>query len=135
MTIKDILLKGIEFANIDVTSNEMLADFSDHKIGLKLDTDDVTLVVNEGVISLEDGIRDDCHAVMGMKNVVMCDAIDNTIDLMEIREKAEMLKGDPTDPNMAVHFMSTFPFFDAMVRLYEDDPEFQKQVAEIKASF
>jgi hypothetical protein len=30
--------------------------------------------------------------------------------------------------------MATFPFFDAMVRFYEDDPEFKKQVDELKSS-
>jgi hypothetical protein len=64
----------------------------------------------------------------------MCDAIDNSIDLMEIREKADILKGDPTDSTMAVHFMSTFPFFDAMVRMYEEDDEFKKQIDDLKST-
>jgi hypothetical protein len=51
---------------------------------------------------------------------------------MEIREKGEIIKGDIADPNLPVHLMATFPFFDAMVRLYESDPKFKKQVDEIK---
>ena len=46
----------------------------------------------------------------------------------------EIVKGDIKDPNLPVHLMATFPFFDAMVRLYESDEEFKKQVDEIKAS-
>jgi hypothetical protein len=30
--------------------------------------------------------------------------------------------------------MATFPFFDAMVRLYESDPDFKQQVDEVKSS-
>ena len=66
--------------------------------------------------------------------VDLCGAIDNSFDLMEIREKGEIIKGDITDPNLPVHLMATFPFFDAMVRLYENDPEFKKQVDETKTS-
>ncbi len=53
---------------------------------------------------------------------------------MEIREKGEIIKGDKTDPNTAVHFMALFPFFDAMVRLYEQDQEFKNAVDAVKAS-
>ena len=134
MTIVDILKRGVEFTNADDTAREMLADFKDHKVGMKLDAEDVTVVVKDGVVSLENGIRDDCHAVISMKTVDMCGAIDNSFDLMEIREKGELIKGEMTDPNIPVHFMATFPFFDAMVRFYEDDPEFKKQVDELKSS-
>ena len=134
MTIADILKRGVEFTNADDTAGEMLDDFKDHKVGMKLDAEDVTFVVKDGVVSLENGIRDDCHAVISMKTIDMCGAIDNSFDLMEIREKGELIKGEMTDPNIAVHFMATFPFFDAMVRLYEDDAEFKKQVDELKSS-
>jgi hypothetical protein len=53
---------------------------------------------------------------------------------MEIREKGEIIKGDRTDPNTAVHFMALFPFFDAMVRLYEQDQEFKNAVDAVKAA-
>ena len=134
MTITDILKQGIDFSNADVTAQDMMADFTDHRVGMKLDSEEVTIVVKDSVYSLENGIRDDCHAVMRMSTADMCGAIDNSYDLMEIREKGELLKGDATDPSMAVHFMSTFPLFDAMVRLYEEDNEFKKQVDEIKSS-
>jgi hypothetical protein len=112
----------------------MLADFTNHKVGMKIDDDEVTLVVKDSVVSLEEGIREDCDAVMALSTVDMCGAIDDSYDLMEIKDKGEILKGDPTDPGIAVHFMATFPFFDAMVRLYGDDEGFQKQVDELKAS-
>ncbi|MEI6125006.1 MAG: hypothetical protein WCQ99_00495 [Pseudomonadota bacterium] len=64
----------------------------------------------------------------------VCGAIDNSDDLMEIREKGEIIKGDKTDPNIAVHFMATFPFFDAMVRLYAEDSGFKKLVDDVKSS-
>jgi len=132
MSVMDMLRRGAEYTNTDETAQGMMADFKDHKIGMRLDADDVTQVIKDGRISLEDGIREDCHVVMKMKTVDLCGAIDNSFDLMEIREKGEIIKGDITDPNLPVHFMATFPFFDAMVRLYESDPEFKKQVDEAK---
>jgi hypothetical protein len=53
---------------------------------------------------------------------------------MEIREKGKLLKGDPTDMAIAVHFMATFPYFDAMVRLYQEDAEFKSMVDNFKAT-
>ena len=132
MSVMDMLRRGAEYTNTDETAQGMMADFKDHKIGMRLDADDVTQVIKDGRIALEDGIREDCHVVMKMKTVDLCGAIDNSFDLMEIREKGEIIKGDITDPNLPVHFMATFPFFDAMVRLYESDPEFKKQVDEAK---
>lgn len=134
MTIIDVLKQGAEAANVDEIAQEMLADFKDHKVGIKLDNDDVTLVVADSKVSLESGIRDDCHAVMKLKNEVMCGAIDNSVDLMEIKDQGEIIKGDMTDPDLPVHFMATFPFFDTMVRLYESDETFKKQVDEVKAA-
>jgi hypothetical protein len=134
MGIVDILKRGIEFTNTDETAKGMMADFKDHKVGIRLDADEITQVVKDGTISLEEGIREDCHAVLKMKTVDLCGAIDNSFDLMEIREKGEIIKGDIADPNLPVHLMATFPFFDAMVRLYESDPEFKKQVDEFKSS-
>jgi hypothetical protein len=130
----DILKKGADFTNGDEAAKGMMADFNDHKVGLQLDADEFTQVVKDGALSLEDGIRDDCHVVLKMKTVDLLGAIDNTFDLMEIKDKGELVKGDMTDPNVPVHLMATFPFFDAMVRLYESDPEFKKQVDEVKAS-
>ena len=132
MSVMDMLRRGAEYTNADETAQGMMTDFKDHKVGMKLDADDITQVIKDGTISLESGIREDCHVVMKMKTVDLCGAIDNSFDLMEIREKGEIIKGDITDPNLPVHFMATFPFFDAMVRLYESDPEFKKQVDEAK---
>ena len=133
MTIIDVLQKGFAFANADDTTKEMLADFKDHRVGMKLDQEELTLVVKDGVISVENGMQlDNCHAAMQMKTADVCGAIDNSFDLMEIREKGQLLKGDPTDMNIAVHFMATFPYFDAMVRLYQDDAEFKKTVDNFK---
>jgi hypothetical protein len=134
MSVMDILKKGANFTNGDEAAKGMMADFNDHKVGLQLDADEFTQVVKDGALSLEDGIRDDCHVVLKMKTVDLLGAIDNTFDLMEIKDKGELVKGDMTDPNVPVHLMATFPFFDAMVRLYESDPEFKKQVDEVKAS-
>ena len=135
MTIIDILQKGVAFANADDTTKEMLVDFKDHRVGMKLDQEELTLVVKDGVISVENGMQlDNCHAAMQMKTADVCGAIDNSFDLMEIREKGHLLKGDPTDMNIAVHFMATFPYFDAMVRLYQDDAEFKKTVDNFKAT-
>ena len=134
MSVMDILKKGADFTNEDEAAKGMMADFNDHKVGLQLDADEVTQVVKDGALSLEDAIRDDCHVVLKMKTVDLLGAIDNTFDLMEIKDKGELVKGDMTDPNVPVHLMATFPFFDAMVRLYESDPEFKKQVDEVKSS-
>ena len=135
MTIIDVLQKGVAFANADDTTKEMLADFKDHRVGMKLDQEELTLVVKDGVISVENGMQlDNCHAAMQMKTADVCGAIDNSFDLMEIREKGQLLKGDPTDMNIAVHFMATFPYFDAMVRLYQDDAEFKKTVDNFKVT-
>ena len=134
MSVMDMLKRGAEYTNADETAQGMMTDFKDHKVGMMLDADEITQVIKDGKISLEDGIREDCHVVMKMKTVDLCGAIDNSFDLMEIREKGEIIKGDITDPNLPVHFMATFPFFDAMVRLYESDPEFKKQVDEAKTS-
>ncbi len=134
MSVVDVLKKGVEFTNADETAKGMMVDFKDHKVGLKLDADEITQVVKDGVISLEEGVREDCHVVLKMKTVDLCGAIDNSFDLMEIKDKGEIVKGDIKDPNLPVHLMATFPFFDAMVRLYESDEEFKKQVDEIKSS-
>ena len=135
MTIIDVLQKGVAFANADDTTKEMLADFKDHRVGMKLDHEELTMVVKDGVISVENGMQlDNCHAAMQMKTADVCGAIDNSFDLMEIREKGHLLKGNPTDMNIAVHFMATFPYFDAMVRLYQDDAEFKKTVDDFKAT-
>ena len=132
MSVMDILKKGADFTNGDEAAKGMMADFNDHKVGLQLDADEFTQVVKDGALSLEEGIRDDCHVVLKMKTVDLLGAIDNTFDLMEIKDKGELVKGDMTDPNVPVHLMATFPYFDAMVRLYESDPEFKKQVDEAK---
>jgi hypothetical protein len=134
MSVDAILKRGIEFTNNDETAKDMMADFEDHRVGMKLDKEEITLVVKDGTISLENGIREDCHASMRMKTVDLCGAIDNSFDLMEMREKGEMIKGDITDPNLPVHLMAIFPFFDAMVRLYQDDAEFKKLVDTVKSS-
>lgn len=134
MGIVDILNTAIEFTNSDEAAQEMLADFTDHKVGMKIGEDEVTLVVKDSVVSLNQGIREDCDAVMALSLLDMCGAIDDSYDLMEIKDKGEILKGDPKDPGIAVHFMATFPFFDAMVRLYQEDAGFQKAVDEIKAA-
>jgi len=134
MTVLDIMSRGIEYTNNDQTAKEMMADFKDHKVGIKLDKDEITLVVKDGTISLEKGLREGCHACLKMKTIDLCGAIDNSFDLMEIREKGEIIKGDIKDPNLPVHLMAIFPFFDAMVRLYQDDAEFKKQVDEVKTS-
>jgi len=135
MTIVDILQKGLEFANSDEMTKEMLADFKDHRVGMKFDKEEITMVVKDGVASIEDGMNlDNCHAAMNMPAMDMCGAIDNSFDLLEIREKGKLLKGDPRDMSIAVHFMATFPCFDAMVRLYQDDAEFKKMVDDYKAA-
>ena len=134
MSIVDILNKGVEFTNTDVAAQEMLADFTNHKVGMKIGEEEVTLVVKDSVVSLDQGIREDCDAVMALSTVDMCGAIDDSYDLMEIKDKGEILKGDPTDSAIAVHFMATFPYFDAMVRLYEDNEGFKKQVDDLKSS-
>jgi hypothetical protein len=134
MSVMDVLKRGADFTNADETAQGMMVDFKDHKVGMQLDADEVTQVVKDGVLSLEEGIRDDCHVVLKMKTEDLCSAIDNTFDLMEIKDKGELVKGDMTDPNVPVHLMATFPFFDAMVRLYESDDEFKKQVDEVKSS-
>ena len=134
MSVMDVLKRGADFTNADEMAQGMMVDFKDHKVGLQLDADEVTQVVTDGVLSLEEGIREDCHVVLKMKTVDLCSAIDNTFDLMEIKDKGELVKGDMTDPNVPVHLMATFPFFDAMVRLYESDDVFKKQVDEVKSS-
>jgi hypothetical protein len=134
MSIIDVLNKGVEFTNSDETACEMLVDFKNHKVGMKINEEDVTLVIKDSVVSLYPGINEDCDAVMALSTADTCGAIDDSYDLMEIKDKGEILKGDPKDPAIAVHFMATFPFFDAMVRLYQDDNEFQKMVDDIKAS-
>ena len=134
MSADAILKRGMEFTNNDETAKDMMADFKDHKVGMKFDKEEITLVVKDGIISLEKGIRADCHASMRMETVDLCGAIDNSFDLMEMREKGEMIKGDITDPNLPVHLMAIFPLFDAMVRLYQDDAEFKKLVDTVKSS-
>ena len=39
MAITDVLQQGILFTNADPAAQEMLADFKDHKVGVKLDND------------------------------------------------------------------------------------------------
>jgi len=134
MAMIDVLQKGVLFTNSDPAAREMLADFTDHKVGMKLDGEELTIIIKDGTVMLESGTREDCHAAMGMATRDLCEAIDNSYDLMEIREKGEILKGDKTDPNTAVHFMALFPYFDAMVRLYEQDQEFKNAVDAVKAA-
>ena len=134
MTIIDMLSEGVAVTNKDEAAGEMLADFTDHKVGMQLEESAVTIVVSDGAVALEQGIRADCHAVMKLSAVDLCEAIDNSCDLMEIREKGELLKGDINDPGIAVHFMATFPLFDAMVRYYEENEDFKHRVDTLKKS-
>lgn len=134
MSVMEMLEKGAAFTNSDETAQGMMTDFKDHKVGMQLDADQFTQVVKDGKLYLEAGIRQDCHVVLKMKTVDLCSAIDNTFDLMEIKDKGQLIKGDVTDPTVPVHLMATFPFFDAMVRLYEADAGFKRLVDEIKAS-
>ena len=133
MSLIEVLQAGIAFTNQDESAQEMLADFTDHRVGMKIGDTELTLVVKDGTVSIEDGIREDCHAAMGLSVTNLCGAIDDSYDLMEIRDKGEILKGDSKDSSIAVHFMATFPFFDAMVRLYQEDDAFRKSVDELKA--
>ncbi len=91
MSVMDMLKRGAEHTNADETAQGMMADFKDHKVGMKLDADEITQVIKDGRISLENGIREDCHVVMKMKTVDLCGAIDNSFHLMEIREKGEIM--------------------------------------------
>ncbi len=134
MTIVDVLKQGIVFTNNDSTAKEMLADFKDHKIGMKMDVAEATLIVKDGEVSLEEGVLPDCHVAMEIKAVDLCSAIDNSFDLMEIKDKGTLIKGDRADPNTVVHFMAIFPFFDAMVRLYSENEEFKNIVDRLKES-
>ncbi len=133
MNIGDILRKGAEFANSDESAREMMVDFKDHKVGMRFDSEDFTVVIKDGTVAVEDGIREDSHAAMQMSVFNMCEAIDNSYDLMEIREKGSIIKGDAKDSGTAVHFMALFPFFDAMVRLYEDEDDFKEMVDKLKS--
>ena len=55
-------------------------------------------------------------------------------NLVDERDHVALVKGDLTDPDVPVHFMATFPFFDAMVRYYEEDSTFKQNVDAVKAS-
>ena len=134
MALFDILKKGIDYTNKDETAQGMMADFKDHKVGVKFDDCDITLVVKDGLISFEKGVREDCDACLRLQTADLCGAIDNSFDLLEIREKGELVKGDIKDPNLPVHLMAIFPFFDAMVRLYEEEADFRGDVDAVKAA-
>jgi hypothetical protein len=134
MTILDVLKSGIEQTNKDEISLEMLADFSNHKIGMMIGDTEITLIVKDGKASIEEGVLADSHVVMKIGADVVCGSIDNSIDLMDIKGNAELVKGDLNDPDVPVHFMATFPFFDAMVRYYEEDSTFKQNVDAVKAS-
>ncbi len=133
MHISDVLKKGAEITNHDETAKEMMVDFKDHKVGMRFDGEAFTVVIKDATVAVEDGIRPDCHAAMEMSVFDMCGAIDNSYDLMEIREKGTIIKGDAKDSGTAVHFMALFPFFDAMVRYYEDDDAFKQLVDKVKS--
>ncbi len=134
MTILDVLKSGLERTNKDEISLEMLADFSDHKVGMMIGDTEITLLVKDGKASIEEGVLADSHVVMKLGADVVCGAIDNSIDLMDIKDEGELVKGDMSDPDVPVHFMATFPFFDAMVRYYEEDSTFKQNVDAVKAS-
>jgi len=134
MKILDVLKSGVEQTNKDEISLEMLADFSNHKVGMMVGDTEITLIVKDGKASIVEGVLADSHVVMKIGVDVVCGSIDNSIDLMEIKDNAELVKGDMSDPDVPVHFMATFPFFDAMVRYYEDDSTFKQNVDAVKAS-
>ena len=58
MSVMDVLKKGADYTNVDETAKGMMADFNDHKVGLQLDADEVTQVVKDGALSLEEGVRE-----------------------------------------------------------------------------
>ncbi len=66
MAMIDVLQKGMRFTNSDPAAQEMLADFTDHKVGMKLDGEEMTIIIKDGKVMLESGTREDCHAAMGM---------------------------------------------------------------------
>ncbi|MEI6125007.1 MAG: hypothetical protein WCQ99_00500 [Pseudomonadota bacterium] len=59
MAIIEVLKQGIAFSNKDAAAQEMLADFKDHRIGMVMDAQEVTLVIKDGIMSLESGMRED----------------------------------------------------------------------------
>jgi len=128
VSVLDVLKSGVAFTNADETAKEMLADFKDHKIGMRFDGDDLTVVIADGLVAIDQGLRPDCHVAIQMKTADLCGAINNSYDLMEMREKGTIIKGDAKDPQTAVHFMALFPVFDSMVRLYGQDRVFQQLV-------
>ena len=134
MILLDVLKSGIEQTNKDEISLEMLADFNDHKVGMMIGDTEITLIVKDGKASIDEGVRADSHVIMKIGADKVCGAIDNSIDLMDIKDHGELVKGDMADPDVPVHFMATFPFFDAMVRYYEEDSIFKQNVDAVKAS-
>jgi len=111
MTILDILKSGIEQTNKDEISLEMLADFSNHKVGMTVGDTEITLIVKDGKVSIEEGVLADSHVVMKIGADVVCGSIDNSIDLMDIKDNAELVKGDMSDPDVPVHFYGNLSVF------------------------
>jgi len=134
MGLTEIMEKGAIFANKDETISDILRDFHDHKVGMQFDHEEITIVIKDGAVSIEKGIRDDCNVVMKLSTENMCSMIDGTKDRAEIREEGEITKGDFSDPSLLVNFMAVSPYYDALMRLYEEDTEFKMSVDDLKAS-
>ena len=47
MTLEKIFKQGTEFANVDEAAQEMLADFKDHKVGMMLGDEELTVVIKD----------------------------------------------------------------------------------------
>ncbi len=43
MTLEEIFKQGAEFANVDEAAQEMLTDFKDHKVGMMLGAEELTV--------------------------------------------------------------------------------------------
>lgn len=134
MGLKEVMKRGALFANKDESTRDILNEFKDHKVGMQFDQEEVTIVIKDGMVSIEGGIRPDCHVVMKLSTGNMCSMIDGTKDRAEIREEGEITKGDISDPSLLVNFMAVSPYYDALMRLYEEDPEFKRNVDDLKAS-
>ncbi len=131
VSIFDILSKAAELANKDPKVQKEMAECDGDKVGFRF-TDDtpVTVITNKGRLLVEPKERPDCQIVIELSAISLCDICDKTMSLMEIRDKGKIVKGELHD--LINHMFALLPWFEAMTRYYEENPEFKRLVDEKK---
>jgi hypothetical protein len=131
INVFDIINKSIELANKDPEVLKDIAHFGGEKLCFRF-TDDVTVTVaiEGGKLFAEATESPGCKVVVKMSAIPICDICDKTRTPSALQEVSEVVKGELDELIGTVFALQ--PWFYALPRYYETNPEFKKMVDERK---